>query len=307
MDEINKAPAQTPKNEETQSLVSDTLKENLPLVSALLLVLGAVRLIVYYHFFGIDITNYIDLSEIFSLSLSFFITSIAFLTTIVIVSFILRILEGDYYGTRLTILSAPSNTDRGMISIAYYIIVWLGIFTFPLVFIYAPPKERVNWDILLIAIPLFAFLPPIIPDWHRIINKAYKKLFDKDLNGNNLFLITISVLVLCFSIVFTRTSARRVLYDDETIVKMLYDGKLIQTDSSYKFIGKTKSYAFFYNDKTGYSDVYEMSNVKSFSIKDNDAHRRNISTRRKKSVLQKLKHVKSDTTDSKKHTNEYQR
>lgn len=55
---------------------------------------------------------------------------------------------------------------------------------------------------------------------------------------------------------------------------MTYNGKVVKTTDTYSYIGKTKNYAFFYNDNTGYADVYTLSDVKDFSIKDNEPHRR---------------------------------
>jgi hypothetical protein len=54
-------------------------KENLPLFSALILIIGAAKIYYFYSYFGIDIFSYIELTEIFTLSLSFYANAMLFI------------------------------------------------------------------------------------------------------------------------------------------------------------------------------------------------------------------------------------
>ena len=253
----------------------DKIKEYLPIISVILLILGAIRLVVFYHFFGIDITTYIDLSEIFILSLPFFLTSALFLMVCLSYAMLGVVYDtNNEYSTAnsadLTLLKEPS---RPHIRASYYILTYFTLFLMPMILLLGPERDRIGYDLYFVLIPVCLVLPPIIPSMHNWIARSYQKAFQKELRSNHLFLFIASLLLMLFSVVFTRTSARKALYNDESIT-MTYNGEVVKTTDTYSYIGKTKNYAFFYNDNTGYADVYTLSDVKHFSIKDNEPHRR---------------------------------
>lgn len=248
----------------------DKLKEYFPLISALLLILGTVRIIVFYSFFGIDITTYIDLSEIFTLSLSFFISSAIFLILTILIVLIMasydlkgnNTLSVDY--TDMSLLNSPR---RNMIAIAYYILTFSVIIASGVLFVYGPSRQRITYDFALVAIPMALLVPPLLPSWHNAIARKYKNLFEKELESKFIFIFTVLVLMAMLSTLYTRTTARKVLYSED-LVQMTYNNKIIKTDSTYKYIGKTKNYIFFYNTTTKAADTYSASEVKFISSKE---------------------------------------
>lgn len=53
----------------------DQMKNNLPIISAGLLVVGSINLVCFYVIFGVDIMTYLDFTEVFQIQFVFYIFS----------------------------------------------------------------------------------------------------------------------------------------------------------------------------------------------------------------------------------------
>ena len=172
---------------------TDKLKEYLPIISIVLLIIGAIRLIVYYRFFGIDITSYIDLSEVLILSLPFFLTSAIFLLTAVSYAFFRIAYESnsDYSIANRTDLTLFKEPNKINIRAGYYVLTYVALFAMPMIFLFGASRERISYDFALIAIPVIFLLPPIVPEVHNWIARLYKRGFNKELQSSHLFLAVV--------------------------------------------------------------------------------------------------------------------
>jgi hypothetical protein len=236
------------------------IKDNLPLASAFLLILGAINLIYFYSFFNIDISTYIDLTEILSLSLPFFIRA-----TIISIPLTVFVLSTAKF-------SFNKPTDENTVSVKVKSVFGWSIFLFGILYFYTILTGYLDytltWDLgiaLFILLVSDYFMLKLMPSFTKQVKEAYGLEIEITIIPIIITMITISV----FTIVNTRHNARNIMYKGSfAFAEVQLDSTSIHSDSTYRYIGKTKSYIFFYNNKTSKSDAYSLSDAKRLTIID---------------------------------------
>lgn len=87
---------------------------------------------------------------------------------------------------------------------------------------------------------------------------------------------TIAIYQLWVFTIFTiiliaRYSAFLTVYNPaytQAQASFIFDDKKITTNESYRYVGKSKGYIFFYHTDTGFADAFDLGDVKSLSIKE---------------------------------------
>ena len=245
----------------------DKLKENLPLISAMLLILGAARLIFFYSYFGIDITSYIDLAEIFSLSLRFFATSALifvpfgffYLPTALVMD--IRV-KSKFRGYREDI-DAITPVEGVVATAMSFILFMLTYFMFT-----GYMDFTVTIDMALLMVLIF-ILPWTTQTFLPILQDKLNKIFKTDLSNSFFAGIILVLSVSIFAIAVSRHSARNMAYAKKFIsAEVQIDDKVIRSSDGYRYIGKTKNYIFFYNRAANKSDAFSLANVKRVTLSD---------------------------------------
>lgn len=226
----------------------------LPLASAVFLVLGALRLIFFYKFFGIDIVSFIDLSEVITLSFAFFINGV-FALLIFLVVFIPTITDAQIKGVE----DKKTGATGWLMISAFIIYSYFTMYDIAGNYIVA---FRVNYDTLImfaVIIFIFVFSSKILP----IIKRNTFYYFGYDVNGNISAILVLFVSICALCVLQSRDSARDILFKKKPeYVEIKVDSLLLKTNYTYRFVGKTRNYAFFYNTTTNICDVYSVEGDK---------------------------------------------
>lgn len=220
----------------------DNFKDTLPLVTTLLITLGVFRLISYYDPFGIDITAYLEVSEVLLILFSYFTKIFLYFAGIYcFILLIAKILDVSFINVKKIL---------GLISIAMMVLS-ASISAF----IGNVEISNAMYDIALILLAI-------------IFIQEYQSndIVDKQL----LIFLSIALFVGLLSSVKIggRSEAEKIMSDVASYdVRMKFDSTVVTTSNSYFYIGRTKNYLFFYNKKSKFADIVATSSIKELAIR----------------------------------------
>jgi hypothetical protein len=238
----------------------DKVKDYLPIFSAFVLIIGSIRLVYYYSFFGISIAEYIELSEIVTLSLSFLINSLI-TSALFLLLFVPTILR-----THMSTGSDKKSEAVAVLCFLAYISYWFCN-TYDIFGNYKLDL-RINLDVIVapFLLLILAFIPSYI---EQIKNSYIISLFSINVEGKyvTLFVAFAGLFILC--VLQSRTNARDILLlRKPDLVKVKIDSTIIESSNNYRFIGKTKNFIFFYNTKDNIADSYALDGGKKISVQN---------------------------------------
>ncbi|CAL1521556.1 hypothetical protein [Chitinophaga sp. MM2321] len=237
----------------------------IPYSGSALIFMGAIRIILYYRLFTIDITSYLDFSEILTLFLNDIIFTFFIVLFTVIAASMTSISERTIIGLRPN-LSEEKITKR--------IIAYNYAYKFPFIFflistVLALPLiffgKYLIMALCLISLPLSLMLMiTLVMEYRRLFfkqNNRYPRMLYLPLG---IFITFLALLTSMTSLMEFEGVKNRKYYYGSTVT---FKNKQISSDSIYYFIGKTKNYIFYYNEKEKNYDVYPMANVEKITIK----------------------------------------
>lgn len=267
------------------------LVESIPIISALLILVGFLNYITFYRFFDIEIVHYLTSGE---LILSFLPLTLPILLIIFIVSLTLIVhivpLPGDSKRSSstdeavslLTIFLARETFEvikrqfkakrslgnvMGLILLSFLFILGVVIIVF---FTIAP----------FLLFPL-AFDSQLFPEWDNVfifIISAlwFLLLFDMimvtEKKGRIQHAGWVNLIFLVIGFVFFVTLSNKIKATDILngkpvySVKFEFQGKVIQTDSNIVYIGRTSEYLFLRNLSEKSNSIYQCAEIKSIKI-----------------------------------------
>ncbi|RPD44428.1 hypothetical protein [Paracnuella aquatica] len=230
-------------------------------IGPLLILLGGIRLVLYYFFFDINILNFLELGEIIT---SFFNSIILLVGAGTLGFFLIRFRNGstaenrsiispnDSFGTRLKkyckrlwpLLTAGVATLLVLITINA-LIGPIGI-------------ELILGSILITVAPITLLIMMYEFNWYA----SNGRISDFDWKiGDNLFtFFLIGLLIVYLTLIEVRT-VKRSKYYYGTQINLDNDEKFVSDSSTY-FIGNTKNYLFIYSEETNSTRVLPMSRIK---------------------------------------------
>lgn len=251
----------------------------IPAFTVILIIFGIIKLHLYYIGFGISILDFIDLSEILPM-VSIDLMSVV-LTLFVIIYFLFYLTsrnESSKPEDYETVMNEQKNEElykyiislwsiKQKNSFIFYIsvIVRFTLMLCPVFCIiigYAYPDHSlklVSFQLLVISFPLslLVFVPELIK---YILNKPLTML-----------LIYFFVLAWFFYIQLIKNDYARTMVGAYrgTIVQTRDSTKSYISDREYFYIGKTKSYVFYYNKKDSSSTIIPVSEIREIKFKRN--------------------------------------
>ncbi|MDR4954246.1 hypothetical protein REB14_18860 [Chryseobacterium sp. ES2] len=226
----------------------EKISKIIPIFSILILFSSIIRNFIFYQYFGININEYIGLSEftlLFINDLAFYLISI--LSFLIYLPFIY---VKDYFRRKYSEeILRFTNTKK----IAKTVMV-LAVINSILIFIIDFPLDIQLYFLQTFIIAFFASLLLWL-DKSIEFSKKYSLIF-------------ISSLLIIFPIIKAFTDINNIENEkpyNEIIFN--YNNKQIQSNKYFLFLGKTNEYLFLYNKSTKYTEVFKMSEINNLKIR----------------------------------------
>lgn len=247
--------------------------------SLILLMAGYFDLKTYYNYFGINISSYVNASEILmasldNLSIVIFSLTIQFIIWLSFFKYLFDYTEEDInmywegkrkpkeYSDDLTIIRFLGNKK-----IRIFILIQFIVFIIALIFKNIFPHSR-----FLLQFGLFVFINLWIFMWIYMAwiqsTRIFYNIFKRQENYSPKLLISFVVFVptLLFTIwvknaMFVGNHLRK-YGNKEKIEMILQNDSIISTNDSIRYLGKTGNYIFFWNKNTWTSTIYSSGQVK---------------------------------------------
>ena len=246
------------------------LSTYLPYAGSVIIFLGVVRLVMYYHNFSISIVNYLEFSEI--------ITS--FLDVLVVCAFFLLYVVSEWLfrsdkseDTRKSrekarLLKADSFIEIIKVYPAYLQTRLLILITFALLIVAAdifglcttPTDRRFFFSIAGLALAW-----PILQV--EIERKRIKIGFGDEFQKLS-SLILIGALFFLIVEIVANYEAGQVIEDNfysGTVIEFT-DGKIFQSTHNRYYVGNTQNYVFIFDERKGLTDVVPMEYVRKLTF-----------------------------------------
>lgn len=227
--------------------------ENIAIVSLALLSIGFLKFILYYKAFNIPIVDYIDTNEIITLfadniataSLVILILALPYikLINIPLVSMGIFIRLQTYFS-----ILVPIVFVSGMALIATVAILWKR----PKIHSFELFRFVIVWPIIVFVIPVLIL--------------EIKKLFEPQVAKSLIVILALSVNFALLVILATLNEIKKVKefgYFQGVVIKFA-TSEIVSTTEEY-FVGKTKSFVFFYSPKSKTSTAYSTADLRSIS------------------------------------------
>lgn len=244
-----------------------TLKTLAPYISALLILIGYVKLSIYYDRFSIQIENYLSFSEVLILFVPDILFFAIMMFSVFFLSYVVRskekedqndeqknkIIDQSKLGKRI---KEHYKFDKGTF--------WISLWCIALaVAVYFIDSEKF-WDLIfyLLIIPAFLLYIILLNEYKRKFMIDKGRQFDATINN----LLLILFIFALNSIVSVSTDIQDVYKKSSHKITFVYNDETIETNSRIKYLGETEKYVFLYNNKEKKSTVYVKSKIDGFTI-----------------------------------------
>jgi hypothetical protein len=231
-----------------------------------LIFLGSFRLAHFYSAFGVEILSYLNITEIIT---SFFdkIVLSEFMIILILSLYVSLFSKGNNLDTlndKFASYVKKKTKSKILLSIIAIVVlfVYMAVFLLflSLIFLLVPGqypwKSGNDFSLTLLILSLIFFYLFSNPNRYlRISGFVYLILF-------GLFITAYVYVLSNQDVSFVKEKKK---YKNVNII--FDDGRIINSDSSNYFIGKTNDYLFFYHEKDKITDVFRMEHIKRLSLK----------------------------------------
>jgi hypothetical protein len=246
----------------------DKLKENLPLMSAGLLLLSFTNLVNYYHFFHIDIVTFIDLSEVLQLQFEFLTIGFLFIIFWIGHSIItLSTAHKSEIGRALIYpvsMSIRKNYKKYSIIFKYRdSLAFLFYAIFPSVAFVYEWRQGVNMKALSdLAVMLFAVSFVLLFTRKFIVNmRRIKQL--SGVGSVSLEPFFIVLILMAATTIYSKYAAFSVMTKEPDYeASIVFADHTVATNKNLIYVGKSKGYVFLYNKDTDQAEVISTGDIK---------------------------------------------
>lgn len=225
----------------------DWFKNNLPLITLLMLILGMVNIFTYYNVFGINIISFLEISEVLQLQFSSYII-LAWL--LVLICSILYIPAEKLY--KKVILTRAEKIELSARNLA---------------------EMQVKLDKLgerISAVNLNEFNSLVTThNGYKSTHVENEKVLSSMKSLVKLFyMLMVFMLAATISVGDAFYSIFSLQKKSKIEVSMKINDKEIKTDKNYRFLGRTKNFIMFYSYDKREANVFSNSEVKDLTFKD---------------------------------------
>jgi hypothetical protein len=250
---------------------TNRLKSLAPYGGAFLIFLGVLKLTVYYSAFNVQITSFLDLTEI----LTTFLSDLPFMAA----AFAFMIVFDLATGSKTELASNRNLHDTFSLEPKFWkrFVVFLKMFggflipfnivlVFTLIWHLFKHIDSINTHIWSFFSPnLMAACAYLLLESKRKYYTIYQKKLDP-----STFNIMLYVLIILVALISNTRGEVQDVKEKKRFAKtsFLLDSNLISSDSLHYYIGNTKNYLFFYDQHKNRTTVFPMNKVASISFGD---------------------------------------
>lgn len=219
-------------------------------LSVIILLYGLLKLIFYYSFFGISITNFITISEIGLLISEDLLIIIPLCSVFIImwVSFVKAAEEEWEIRRPKKFAFHPINFSYQLSFFTLFSILMYWIF-----FGRMYPKSIIIYTVVSVVISLVL-----------LFYKRFQVLKENSTLLTFVLIVLFATESILFSTAFQLKDTFKGKYDKTTLVTK--DLAVFISSDSVAYIGKTENYIFFYRKKLRTTEIIPVSEIKSFRI-----------------------------------------
>lgn len=245
----------------------------IPYISSVIVFLGVIRLMTFYNHFGISILTYLEFSEILTsfldvLSISFCFLFIAFMYNFLSID----LKSADEESVRSSLVK---ETDIVRIVSGYFrlmamqllIVGCFVILSVLLHFFYRPFTDSQIEIIVSFFVFVFAFNIAVVEMERVYIKRQISKQYKQIVSLTSLAFVFVMIVMF---VAYHEANRIKLDYANNGTTIEFTNGKVLRSDKSNYFIGKTHQYVFVYHGKTLSTEVISMDYVKSLSFKKRD-------------------------------------
>ena len=244
------------------------IKKLIPYFGSLLVVCGYVKLSIFYSHFNIQISQYLEITEIFTL----FLRDVLFYAGILFFTYLfLWIAEPQMESENRTKKQEEIiNTDKFLVRLISIAKMQLALLFIVLMYILAGIvayiwKPAVFYSFVVVGSFFFliALYPFMVFEFKRKYYLVYKQKVDA--TYSNLLL----VIVMFFLAVLQNTflEIKRVEENDNLFVSFEYLERSFESGSKFIFLGQTKNYVFIYNQENEETSVFPRKDLTNFTVR----------------------------------------
>ncbi|AEV31970.1 hypothetical protein Oweho_0960 [Owenweeksia hongkongensis DSM 17368] len=245
------------------------LKELIPVYPSILIVFGYLKLSLYYQFFGVQIINFIDFTEIIILFLPDVIYYLVLLSLSV---FLHYVIAPSGYGAFVNVsedhVSEKYLVNRFIKYFKYHFWYSISLIICFILVVVAYYLHRPNFSFLLL-ITLFSTLLYILGYFLSEIHRKHLLNSGKQLSATVHNIISVIVLFSFFTISNVSKEIRSSL-NNPSIVNFKYQGNQIATNSECVYLGETRNYIFIQDKSSENAYVYPKDDISEFIISKTD-------------------------------------
>lgn len=220
----------------------------LPFLSLIILLSSIIKNYTYYFNFGININEYIDLSEFPLLFINDFSFYLFFLLSFLIYFplIYLRIYIRNRFGAQYFTFTLTKKISKFAIPIIILTIIYICF-------------KDTSLDIKLSS----------IENYIVIFFVTLLFYLDKDLKfSKNYYFIVASFLMILFSMFSAFSEISKIEQGKIHFqVSFIFDNKELKTNNTQIYLGKTKNYIYIYDKKLKETSIYNFEELKNFKIK----------------------------------------
>jgi hypothetical protein len=251
----------------------DKLKENLPIISIGLLLLGFTRLITFYHFFHIDITAFIDLTEVLQLQFKFFTTRfLLILLSLSITVFITRKFSKSPTGQTIPNLTStpiqkqhktPNLIGRHINAVRFALLALLSLSFFAYEW-----HKGINtpiWPNLTIISFTISILY-ILQKQIIFVLQIFESTYGITSLHVNAFLY-LSMFMSSAAMLSIQSAFQIMTNKPEFETTIIFSDHTITTNKDLIYVGKTKSFVFLYDKDKDQADVIPTGDIKQIQFR----------------------------------------
>ena len=236
--------------------LAELIKNYIPFISVVTVGYGVVYIFTFYSMFNLNIFQFLEVNEIL-------LQSLKDLVLIVIPAIVIL-----FYGSIYVKQATGNTTDRRskVIKISRIISIIGGVLSS------IQPITELIRGILILENVLYIV---IINIGYSLVFLTFKTALKENLTKTERlikknFLQILLIGGLCFLALLlgiTKAATLKTGFLNEGIAITLNNNKIITSTHQCYYIGRTKSFTFFYNDSSKFVDVYDAKDIKAIKIK----------------------------------------
>lgn len=238
------------------------IKDNWPLITVLIILLGYLNTYSLYYWFGIPIHNYLDTSEII-FSFSDILPEIA--SIIIMVAVLFGIEPILYYKVPSTSeIKSGHDPLKKLITVmllAFGFIVLITLYA-AILTIYQLLTNFILISVAVLIILLYSSIALYL-SYYRL--KKYNKPFSFNKLFNSIIIFTIIVFTMVLA--FRNYHRYLLIIDGKPKLELVIDRSFGSNETNF-YIGSTKNYIFFFDSIGQKVEIYPQTEVKFMQIRE---------------------------------------